>query len=107
MTTTEQILTILIMSIATILTRSLPFLLFSKKEKVPTYIHYLGDVLPAALFGFLIIYCLKDVSLGNHQEIIFTAIAIAVTVGVHKWKKQMLLSIASGTICYMLLVQLL
>lgn len=72
----------------------------------PSYIQYLGKVLPSAVFGLLVIYCLKDVSLwaGNHAIPEF--LAIAVVVGLHVWKRQMLLSIAGGTICYMLLVQL-
>lgn len=106
MTTTEQIMTIAAVILATMLTRFLPFLIFPAGKPTPSYIQYLGKVLPSAVFGLLVIYCLKDVSLwaGNHAIPEF--LAIAVVVGLHVWKRQMLLSIAGGTICYMLLVQL-
>ena len=67
---------------------------------------HLGKVLPSAVFGLLVVYCLKHVSLFSGTHGLPEAIAIAVTAGLHSWKKQMLLSIAGGTVCYMLLVQL-
>lgn len=92
--------------LGTVLTRFLPFLLFPAGKPTPKYIQYLGTVLPSAVFGLLVVYCLRNVSLftGNHAfpEII----SIAVVIGLHVWKRQMLLSIAGGTVCYMLLVQL-
>ena len=106
MTTAEQIMTIAAVILATMLTRFLPFLIFPAGKPTPSYIQYLGKVLPSAVFGLLVIYCLKDVSpwTGNHAIPEF--LAIAVVVGLHIWKRQMLLWIAGGTICYMLLVQL-
>lgn len=88
------------------LTRFLPFLVFGRGKETPKYVQYLGKALPAAVFGLLVVYCLKDVNIlaGNHG--IPEAIAILVVVLLHLWKKQMLLSIAGGTVCYMLLVQL-
>lgn len=67
---------------------------------------YLGRVLPAAVFGLLVVYSLKDISLFTGSHGIPEAIAIALVIALHCWKRQMLLSIAGGTICYMLLVQL-
>jgi branched-subunit amino acid transport protein AzlD len=55
----------------------------------------------------LVVYCLKDVSITSGTHGIPEFIAIVLTVILHKWKKQMLLSIAGGTICYMLLIQFL
>lgn len=106
MTLTQQLITALMVVLGTLLTRFLPFLLFPANKPTPKYLQYLGRVLPAAVFGMLVIYCLKDVSLlsGNHG--LPELIAIAVVVGLHLWKRQMLLSIAAGTVCYMLLVQL-
>lgn len=106
MTLTQQIITIGIVVFGTMLTRFLPFLVFGRGKETPKYIQYLGKALPAAVFGLLIVYCLKDVNIlaGNHG--IPEAIAILVVVLLHLWKKQMLLSIAGGTVCYMLLVQL-
>lgn len=88
------------------MTRFLPFLLFSADKPTPKYVQYLGKVLPAAVFGLLVIYCLKDVNIFTGSHGIPELIAIGVVVLLHLWKKQMLLSIAGGTICYMLLVQL-
>lgn len=88
------------------MTRFLPFLLFPADKPTPKYVQYLGKVLPAAVFGLLVIYCLKDVNIFIGSHGIPELIAIGVIVLLHLWKKQMLLSIAGGTICYMLLVQL-
>lgn len=106
MTLTEQIITIGMVALGTMMTRFLPFLLFPADKPTPKYVQYLGKVLPAAVFGLLVIYCLKDVSIFTGSHGIPELIAIGVVVLLHLWKKQMLLSIAGGTICYMLLVQL-
>ena len=106
MTLSEQIITIAICVLGTMLTRFLPFLVFSSKKPTPKYIEYLGKALPCAIFGMLVVYCLKNVSLFSGSHGIPELIAIAITAGLHLRKKQMLLSIASGTIVYMLLVQL-
>ncbi|MCQ2533369.1 MAG: AzlD domain-containing protein [Clostridia bacterium] len=87
------------------LTRFIPFMVFSEKRKTPSFILYIGKYLPSAVFGMLVIYCLKDVSIISGTHAIPELIAIAVTVVLHLWKRQMLLSIAGGTICYMLLLQ--
>ena len=106
MTVTQQIITIGAVVLGTVLTRFLPFIVFKEGRPTPKYIQYLGKVLPSAVFALLVVYCLKDVSFisGNHG--LPELISIGVTVALHLWKKQMLLSIAGGTICYMLLVQL-
>ena len=100
-------ITIAACTAATMLTRFLPFLIFSSKDQQPPeVVRYLGRVLPAAIFGMLIVYCLKGVSLASGSHGIPEAIAIALTVALHKWKHQTLVSIAGGTLCYVLLVQL-
>ena len=105
MTLTQQIITIAMVVLATMLTRFLPFLVFPAGRPTPKYIQYLGKALPPAVFGLLIIYCLKNVSLFTGSRGIPELIAIVLVVVLHLWKRQMLLSIAGGTICYMLLVQ--
>ena len=105
MTLQQQMITIAMCVVGTMLTRFLPFLVFRQKRPTPRYIQYLGRVLPGAIFAMLIIYCLRDVSLLQGSHGLPELMAIAVTVGLHLWKRQMLLSIAGGTICYMLLVQ--
>ena len=106
MTLTEKLITIALCGLATMLTRFLPFAIFSTRRPTPKYIQYLGKALPPAIFAMLVVYCLKDVSLvaGNHG--LPEMIAIALVVGLHLWCRQILLSIAGGTICYMLLIQL-
>ena len=101
----EQIITIAMCTLGTMATRFLPFLIFSSDKPTPKYVQYLGNVLPPAVFGLLIIYCLKNVSFlsGNHG--LPELLAIAITVGLHLWKRQMLFSISGGTICYMLLLR--
>ena len=106
MTTAQVFLTILTVSLATALTRFLPFIVFPAGKQTPKFIQYLGKVLPSAVFGLLVVYCLKHVSLFSGSHGLPEAIAIAVTAVLHLWKRQMLVSIAGGTLCYMLLVQL-
>lgn len=104
MTVTQQIITIALCALGTMLTRFLPFLIFSENRKTPAFIQYIGKYLPSAAFGMLVIYCLKDVSILQGSHGLPELISIAVTVALHLWKRQMLLSIAGGTICYMLLL---
>lgn len=106
MTLTQQMITIALCVLGTVLTKALPFVVFSPQRPTPKYIQYLGKALPAAIFGMLVVYCLKDVSIFDGSHGAPEAISIAVVIGLHLWKKKMLLSIASGTVCYMLLVQL-
>lgn len=106
MTLTQQIITIALCVLGTMIPRFLPFLIFSGKRPTPPYIQYLGNALPPAIFGMLVVYCLKNVHFltGNHG--LPELLAIVFTGALHLWKRQMLISIAGGTLCYMLLVQL-
>ena len=106
MTLTQRLVTIALCALATMLTRFLPFLLFSSRRPTPKYVRYLGRALPPAIFGMLVVYCLKNVSIVSGSHGLPELIAIAITVGLHLWKRQTLLSIAGGTIAYMLLIQL-
>lgn len=106
MTVTQQIITVAVVVLGTMATRFLPFLVFPSSKPTPKYIQYIGKVLPGAVFGMLVIYCLKGVSVFTGSHGLPELIAIAVVVTLHLWRRQMLLSIAGGTVCYMLLVQL-
>ena len=106
MTLTQQIITILAVVLGTMTTRFLPFLLFPAGKPTPEYLKYLGKVLPAAVFGLLVVYSLKNVSILTGSHGIPELLSIVLVILLHYWKRQMLLSIAGGTICYMLLVQL-
>ena len=106
MTLTEQIITIALCVLGTMLTRFLPFIIFSSNRPTPKFISYLGKALPAAIFAVLVVYCLKNVNVLSYSFGIPELVAIAVTAGLHFWRRQMLFSIAGGTVCYMLLIQL-
>ena len=106
MTITQQIVMIGTVVLGTMLTRFLPFLVFPSGKPTPKYIQYLGKVLPAAVFGLLVVYCLKGVNILAGSHGLPELISILVVIWLHLWKRQMLISIAGGTICYMLLVQM-
>ena len=105
MTFIQQIITIAMVVLGTMITRFLPFIIFPADKPTPKYIQYLGKVLPSAVFGLLIIYCLKNVSIFTGSRGIPESISIVFVVLLHLWKRQILISIAGGTILYMLLVQ--
>ena len=102
----QEIVTIGLCALATMLTRFLPFFVFRADKPTPKYIGYLGKALPAAIFGMLVVYCLKNVNVLTGSHGVPELIAITAVVLLHLWKRNMLLSIGGGTICYMLLVQL-
>ena len=92
----EQIITIAMCTLGTMATRFLPF---------PKYVQYLGKMLPGAIFAMLVVYCLRKVDVTAFSWGLPELIAGGVTVGLHLWQRKMLLSIAAGTVVYMLLVQ--
>lgn len=101
----HSILIIAVAAIVTAATRFAPFLIFSDNREIPPLVAYLGKVLPYAVMGMLVVYCLKDVNLlaapfGLPE--ILSCVAVAI---LHIWKRNSLLSIGLGTVCYMLLVQ--
>ena len=102
----HDILLIAVAVLVTMATRFLPFLIFGEKRKTPPIIKYLGKVLPCAIMGMLVVYCLKDVSFLSAPFGLPELIACVVVAALHVWKRNSLLSIGGGTVCYMLLVQL-
>lgn len=105
MTVSQQIITIAMVVLGTMITRFLPFFVFPAGKETPKFVQYLGKYLPGAVFGLLVVYCLKNVNILTGSHGLPELISIIIVIGLHIWKKQMLLSIAGGTICYMLLVQ--
>ncbi len=97
---------ILIMAAGTMITRFLPFLLFPGHRKTPRFVLYLGRVLPPAVIGLLVIYCLKDISLIRSPYALPELLAIGLIILLQRLKKNALLSIAAGTASYMLLLQI-
>ncbi len=104
MTITQQVIIILAVVAGTMLTRFLPFLIFPEGRTPPKYITYLGTVLPYAVIGLLVVYCLKDAVFSAFHGLP-ELIAIVFIWVLHKWKKNTLLSIAGGTVLYMVLIQ--
>ncbi|MEH7611878.1 MULTISPECIES: branched-chain amino acid transporter permease [Bacillaceae] len=106
MNITQQIITVSMVVLGTMLTRFLPFIIFPPGKVTPKYVQYLGKVLPSAVIGLLVIYCFKNVNLLTGTHGIPELISVFVVAILHLWKRMMLLSIAGGTIVYMILVQL-
>lgn len=98
-------ITILAITLGTMVTRFLPFLLFPSKDKTPPFVQFLGEVLPFAVMAMLVVYCLKDVSFANYRSFLPQLLAVGLIIILHHWKHNTLLSIAGGTLCYMFLVQ--
>ena len=105
MTTAQSLITIGIIALGTVFTRFLPFWLFPKGKPAPRIVAYLGKVLPCAVMGLLVVYCLKDVQPAAAPYGLPELIAGAIVVGLHLWKRNTLLSIVTGTVSYMLLLQ--
>ena len=99
-------LMIAVTAAVTIALRFLPFLIFGGARKTPAYISYLGKVLPYALMGMLVVFCLKNISIAAAPHGLPELISCALVVLLHVWKRNTLISIIGGTVCYMLLVQL-
>ena len=95
-----------VIALVTMALRFLPFLIFRGSRRTPKYVEYLGRVLPYAIMGMLVVYCLKGVSFGDAANWVPYLVSSLLVVVLHLWKRNTLLSIISGTLCYMLLVQL-
>lgn len=105
MTFTEQIITIATVVAGTMITRFLPFILFPANKKTPPLVAFLGKVLPTAVMGMLVVYSLKDTQILSGSHGVPEAIAVALTVILQATLRNLLLTIAAGTIGYMLLLQ--
>ena len=102
----HDICLVAVVALVTMLTRFLPFWIFGGKRKTPPIIRYLGTVLPFAIMGMLVIYCLRNISFSAAPHGLPELIGCAVVTALHVWKRNSLLSIGAGTVCYMILVQL-
>lgn len=105
MSVTQAVIMIAAVVLGTMVTRFLPFLIFPPNKPTPEYILYLGKVLPFAVIGLLVVYCLKNVSFTTPVYGLPEILSIALIIVLHCWKRSMLISIASGTILYMFLIQ--
>ena len=93
-------------ALVTIALRFLPFLVFGENKNTPQFITELGQKLPCAIMGMLVVYCLKGISFTASPFGIPELLGCAIVAGLHIWKRSTLLSIGLGTVCYMLMIQL-
>lgn len=105
LTPVQTVIIALMFALGTVITRFLPFILFKGNNANNSYISYLGQVLPYAAIGMLVVYCLKDVNIKIFPNGIPEAIAILLIAILHYWKENTLLSIGVGTLVYMIMVQ--
>lgn len=106
MTDLNAALMIAVIAAVTIALRFIPFLIFRGDQKTPEAITYLGKVLPYAIMGMLVVFCLKGVSLTSGSHGIPEAAACVLTALLYWWRRNTLLSIVGGTVCYMVLIQM-
>ena len=99
-------LMVAVIALVTIGLRFLPFAIFSGNKPVPPFVAYLGKVLPYAIMGMLVVYCLRNTSIAAAPHGLPELISCALVAVLHLWKRNTLISIVGGTACYMLLVQL-
>ena len=97
---------IAVVSLCTILLRAFPFLVFGGKKTVPKVVQYLGAVLPESIMVVLVVYCLRSINYTVINHWLPSVLASLLVVALHLWKKSILLSIGLGTVCYMVLVQI-
>lgn len=103
--TTTSLVMIAVVAVATFGTRLFSFLLFPKGKEIPETVRYLGRILPPAIIGMLVVYCLRSTSVAAYPFGLPELIACLAVVGLHLWKRNVLLSVGAGTILYMVLVQ--
>ena len=106
MSDTMAAVSVAVISAVTVLLRFLPFVVFSGNRKTPAFVEYLGRVLPYAIMGMLVVFCLKGVSFIRPPYGIPEFISCVAVVLLHLWRRNTLISILGGTVSYMLLVQL-
>lgn len=106
MNDTQVWLTVAVIALVTALLRFLPFVIFSGGRKTPAVVERLGAVLPGAIMAMLVVYCLKGTHFQSAEGWVPALIGVLVTSSLHVWKRNTLISIIGGTVCYMLLVQL-
>lgn len=101
----QSLAIIAVTSLCTIFLRAFPFLVFGGKKEVPKTVRDLGAVLPSSIMAVLVVYCLRNIDFAAFGHFLPSVIACLLVVVLHLWKKNILLSIGLGTVCYMVLVQ--
>ena len=101
----RSVVIIILIALTTLATRAIPFIVFPDGKKIPKAVEYLGKVLPPAVIGMLVVYCLKSVTPLESPFGLPELIAGVVVAILHLWKRNNLLSIGIGTVLYMILIQ--
>ena len=101
----QSLAIIAVTALCTVFLRAFPFLVFGGKKEVPKTVRDLGAVLPSSIMAVLVVYCLRNIDFAAAGHFLPSVIACLVVAGLHLWKKNILLSIGLGTVCYMVLVQ--
>lgn len=104
MTNYEIYIAIAIMTLVNFFTRVFPFLFFRKND-LPSYIVFIEKFFPPVIMTILIVYSVKDVNFNLMPYGLKEIGSIAFTAILHISIKNYLVSIFSGTIFYMFLVQ--
>lgn len=107
MPNTYMIATVAVAAIITAALRFAPFLIFGRGKQTPPLVVYLGKVLPYAIMGMLVVYCMKDVKIASAPHGLPELLGCIIVAALHVWRRNTLLSIGAGTVCYMLMVQFL
>ena len=105
--TYQTLLIIGVVALVTAMLRFLPFLIFHSRRPVPKVVQHFGAVLPYSVMAMLVVYCLKDISLASCAGWLPPSLSVLAVVALHIWKRNTLLSIIGGTLCYMLLIRIL
>ena len=103
----QMFITIAVVVLGTVLTRFLPYMVFTEGREIPMTVKYLGRVLAPAVFGLLVIYCLRNVNFTGDMFGLPDIISLIVVAALYIWKRGMLLPMAGGTVCYMILIRML
>lgn len=102
---TDSLIVLILLIIATQISRVLPFLIFRKRTG-GEWISFLSKTIPYASMALLLVYCLREVSLLTYPHGLPEGLALLSIFILHKWKKSTLISIAGGSAVYMVLVQM-
>lgn len=103
--TVSSLIMIAVVAVVTFATRAASFLAFPKDREIPPSVKYIGMVLPPAVIGMLVVYCLKTTSVLAYPYGIPELVSCLVVIGLHVWKRNIFLSVGAGTVLYMFLVQ--
>ena len=105
MNNTEILIVIIICAVCSFLTRALPFLIFRDADQLPKRLRYISEKLPLAIMFLLVLYCLRSTVFITYPYCIPQLCGVLIVILLHMWKRNLILSIGGGTICYMVLIQ--